>query len=166
MTRRPLPALSNKIHGCIETKKGWENRQMDVGVWIRGLLGILASYLRKKKKEKKNRIKKRKLRKKKSRGGHAGKKAPEGSIIQKWESCDSETLHLTRCIKVMEERGEAKPDKRAASREEEEGDGMMSWRCDERDWVGKQPSTDPWNNGTILGRAHSHWDNTVWHTSI
>ena len=43
----------------------------------------------------------------------------------------------------MEERGEAKPDKRAASREEEEGDGMMSWRCDERDWVGKQPSTDP-----------------------
>lgn len=40
----------------------------------------------------------------------------EGSIIQKWESCDLETLNLTRCIKAMEEREEAKQDKRAASR--------------------------------------------------
>ena len=30
--------------------------------------------------------------------------------------------------------------------------------------AGNQPSTDPWNNGTILGRTHNHRDYAVWHT--
>lgn len=28
----------------------------------------------------------------------------------------------------------------------------------------KQPSTHPWNNGTIPGRAYNHWDYVVWLT--
>lgn len=43
----------------------------------------------------------------------------------------------------MEEREEAKPDKRAASRKKKDRDGMMSWRCDKGDSAGNQPTTDP-----------------------
>lgn len=94
---------------------------------LRGLLEIPTYYLRRKRKENRE-IKKRKLRRKKSGGGVAGgkKQTLEASKIQKWVS---ETLNLTRCIKAMEEREEAKPDKRAASRKKERWDDeLQMWR--------------------------------------
>lgn len=96
------------------------------GFGLRGLLGI-PTYKPRRKKKKKMKIKKRELKRERSGGGVAERKKKqtlEGSKTQKWVS---ETLNLTRCIKAMEERKEAKPDKRAASRKKRE---MGWWAAD------------------------------------
>lgn len=100
------------------------------GFWLRGLLGIPTYNLRRKRERKKmvdkeERVEGEKERRRVCRGKKKKEKQTlEGSKIQKWVS---ETLNLTRCIKAMEEREEAKPDKRAASRKKRE---MGWWAAD------------------------------------
>lgn len=116
----------------------WTSSSQSWGHWERWRWGFGKRLIRNTgllSQEKKNRrIQKRKLKRKKSGGGVAERKKTqqtlEGCIIQKWESCDLETLNLTRCIKAMEEREEAKPDKRAASRKKRErwDDELQMWQ--------------------------------------
>lgn len=105
----------------------WIQRKMEVRVWGKKLIGNTnpLSLEKRKKKTGAGEDKDEEVEEEKEwrRGCRKKPQTLEGSIIQKWESCDLETLNLTRCIKAMQEKEEAKPDKRAASRKNRE----MGW---------------------------------------
>ncbi|KAM3593078.1 uncharacterized protein V6R79_005696 [Siganus canaliculatus] len=87
-----------------------QSKNMEVRFWCKRLIGNIDFISQEKKRKKQGDKDEEVEEEKKWRRGCRKKKTKqqqqtlEGSIIQKRESCDSETVTLTRCIKAMEER--------------------------------------------------------------